>query len=243
MSNSQKIILITGASSGIGEASARHLAAQGHAVVLGARRTDRIEAIAAEIQAAGGTALALTLDVTSRQDFKKYVDAAQAHFGRVDVLVNNAGVMPLSMYAELKVDEWDQMIDVNFRGVLYGIAAVLPLMTAQKAGHIINISSVAAFRVDPTAGVYCATKYAVRALSDGLRQESRDVRVTLVSPGLTRTNLFDGVTSPQTRDFIKGMAEELAIPAHAIAEAVSFAISQPGYVDVNEITVRPTAQG
>jgi NADP-dependent 3-hydroxy acid dehydrogenase YdfG len=189
----RKVVLITGASSGIGEATARHLACQDHQVVLGARRTDRIEAIAQEIKAAGGQALALALDVTRLDSMRAFVDAARRQFGRVDVLVNNAGVMPLSFVAELRVEEWNQMIDVNLRGVLHGIAAALPIMREQKAGHIINVASVSAYRVDPTAAVYCATKYAVRALSEGLRQENKELRVTVVSPGLTRTELFDGI--------------------------------------------------
>lgn len=238
-----KIILISGASSGIGEASARHLATLGHSVVLGGRRTDRIKTVADEIEAEGGTALAVSLDVTSRESFASFASAALERFGGIDVLVNNAGVMPLSTVAELKVNEWDQMIDVNIRGVLNGIAAVMPTMAKQKTGHIINLGSVAAHRVDPTAAVYCATKYAVRALTDGLRQESRDIRVTLISPGLTRTELFDGITSAQTRDFLQGMVDELAISPHAIAEAIGFAITQPANVDINEIIVRPTAQG
>ena len=239
----RKVVLITGASSGIGEATARHLACQDHQVVLGARRTDRIEAIAQEIKAAGGQALALALDVTRLDSMRAFVDAARRQFGRVDVLVNNAGVMPLSFVAELRVEEWNQMIDVNLRGVLHGIAAALPIMREQKAGHIINVASVSAYRVDPTAAVYCATKYAVRALSEGLRQENKELRVTVVSPGLTRTELFDGISAPEARAFAKGMVDEASIPPSAIANAIGFAISQPENVDVNELVVRPTAQG
>jgi NADP-dependent 3-hydroxy acid dehydrogenase YdfG len=238
-----KVVLITGASSGIGEASARHLAAGGHQVVLGARRAERIAAVAQEIRQAGGEALHCELDVTDLQSVKAFVAAAQARYGRVDVLVNNAGVMPLSMMEELRVEEWNQMIDVNIRGVLHGIAAVLPIMRKQGAGHVINVASVSGHRVDPTAAVYCATKFAVRALSEGLRQESRDVRVTVISPGLTRTELTDGIGNAQVRTAVREMMEQSSIPAAAIAEAIAFAISQPDNVDVNELVIRPTAQG
>jgi NADP-dependent 3-hydroxy acid dehydrogenase YdfG len=238
-----KVVLVTGASSGIGESTARVLASMGHLVVLGARRTDRIAAIAQDIQEAGGQALALELDVTDLESVRAFVSRARQQFGRIDVLVNNAGVMPLSFIAELRIDEWNQMIDVNLRGVLHGIAAVLPVMRDQKSGHIINVASVSAHRVDPTAAVYCATKFAVRALSEGLRQESRDLRVTVVSPGLTRTELFDGIAAPEARAVARGMVEQSSIPASAIADAIGFAISQPENVDVNELIVRPTAQG
>lgn len=238
----RKVVLITGASSGIGEATARHLATQNHLLVLGARRLDRIKALAQDITNDGGQALALPLDVTSLDSVRAFVEAACEQFGRVDVLVSNAGVMPLSLMAELRVDEWNQMIDVNLRGVLNGIAAALPVMRGQKSGHFINVASVSAHRVDPTAAVYCATKFAVRALSEGLRQECKDLRVTVVSPGLTRTELFDGISSSAARAFIQEMAENIAIPPSAIADAIGFAIGQPDHVDVNELIVRPTAQ-
>jgi NADP-dependent 3-hydroxy acid dehydrogenase YdfG len=240
--SSSKTVLITGASSGIGEATARHLASQGHRVALGARRTDRIAALAQDIQSAGGKAFARELDVTDAEGFRDFVAVAHEHYGRIDVLVNNAGVMPLSFMADLRVDEWNRMIDVNLRGVLHGIAAVLPIMRAQGAGHIVNVASVSAHRVDPTAAVYCATKFAVRALSEGLRQESKNLRVTLVSPGLTRSELTDGIADPQVKAATRAMME-LAIPAAAIAEAIGYAIGQPDNVDVNELIVRPTAQG
>jgi NADP-dependent 3-hydroxy acid dehydrogenase YdfG len=239
----RKVVLITGASSGIGEATARHLASMGHQPVLGARRTDRITAIAQEIRQAGGQALALELDVTDLESVRAFVGAAHRQFGRVDVLVNNAGVMPLSFLAELRIDEWNQMIDVNLRGVLHGIAAALPIMREPKSGHIINVASVSAHRVDPTAAVYCASKFAVRALSEGLRQESKDLRVTVVSPGLTRTELFDGIAAPQVRAGARDMLEQSSIPPSAIAQAIGFAVSQPEDVDVNKLIVRPTAQG
>ena len=237
-----KTVLVTGASSGIGEATARHLAAKGCRLVLGARRADRVEAIARDICAAGGEAVAVVLDVASLASMRAFADAALEAFGRIDVLVNNAGVMPLSFLEELRIDDWNRMIDVNLRGVLHGIAAVLPAMRAQGAGHVVNVASVSAHRVDPTAAVYCATKYAVRALSEGLRQESDVVRVTLVSPGLTRTELTDGIANAQVRAGVRAMMEQSSIPATAIAQAIGFAIDQPADVDVNELIVRPTAQ-
>jgi NADP-dependent 3-hydroxy acid dehydrogenase YdfG len=242
-SSPSKVVLITGASSGIGEATARHLAASGHSIVLGARRTDRIAAIARDIEQEGGQAFSHELDVTDLDSMKTFVVAARERHGRVDVLVNNAGIMPLSFMAELRINDWNRMIDVNLRGVLNGIAAVLPIMTEQKSGHIINVASVSGHRVDPTAAVYSATKFAVRALSEGLRQESRDLRVTVVSPGLTRTELFDGIANPQVEAGARAMLDQSSIPPSAIAEAIGFAIGQPDGVDVNELVVRPTAQG
>jgi NADP-dependent 3-hydroxy acid dehydrogenase YdfG len=238
-----KTILVTGASSGIGEATARHLARLGHQIVLGARRKDRIAAIVKEILDAGGQAIAIELDVTSLESVKAFVSTACRRYGRADVLVNNAGVAPLSMLEALRVDEWNQMIDVNLRGVLHGIAAVLPIMREQGAGHIINVASTAGHRVDPTAAIYCATKFAVRALSEGLRQESRHLRVTVVSPGMTSSELIDGINDAQVRAAIRAMADQACISASAIAEAIAFAIGQPENVDVNELIVRPTAQG
>ncbi|MCX4554732.1 SDR family oxidoreductase [Streptomyces phaeochromogenes] len=237
-----KTVLITGASSGIGEATARRLAAAGHPVVLGARRAERLATLAKEIEAVGGSALPHSLDVTDPLSVRSFVAAAHERYGRVDVLVNNAGVMPLSRMDALRTDEWDRMIDVNLRGVLHGIAAVLPIMRSQGAGHIVNIASVSGLRVDPTAAVYSATKHAVRALSEGLRQESRELRVTVISPGLTRSELTDTINDQDTKDAVTGQMS-VAIPAAAIGEAVHYAISQPADVDVNELVVRPTAQG
>ncbi|WP_329549580.1 SDR family oxidoreductase [Streptomyces sp. NBC_01356] len=237
-----KVVLITGASSGIGEATARRLAAAGHRVALGARRTDRVAALAKDIRADGGSAVHHELDVTSLESVRAFVEAAHDRYGRVNVLVNNAGVMPLSPLDALKVDEWNRMIDVNIRGVLHGIAAVLPVMRAQGAGHIVNIASVSGHRVDPTAAVYSATKFAVRALSEGLRQESRDLRVTVISPGLTRSELTEGISDPGVREAVQDQMG-IAIPASAIGEAIQYAISQPLDVDVNELVIRPTAQG
>ncbi|MFE2985810.1 SDR family oxidoreductase [Streptomyces sp. NPDC059262] len=237
-----KVVLITGASSGIGEATARRLAAAGHHVALGARRVERLAVLANEIEADGGSALPHTLDVTDPLSTCSFVQAAHDRYGRVDVLVNNAGVMPLSRLDALRTDEWDRMIDVNLRGVLHGIAAVLPIMQAQGAGHIVNISSVSGLRVDPTAAVYSATKHAVRALSEGLRQESRELRVTVISPGLTRSELTETIGDQGTKDAVTGQMY-IAIPAAAIGEAIHYAIAQPADVDVNELVVRPTAQG
>ncbi|MYU56478.1 MULTISPECIES: SDR family oxidoreductase [Streptomyces] len=236
-----KVVLITGAGSGIGEATARRLASAGHHVVLGARRTGRLAALAQDIEARGGSAFAHVLDVTDPAGVRSFVAAAHSRYGRVDVLVNNAGIMPLSRLDALRIDEWNRMIDVNLRGVLHGIAAVLPLMQAQRSGHIVNISSVSGLRVDPTAAVYSATKHAVRALSEGLRQESREVRVTVISPGLTRSELTASISDSGVKDAVETQMG-IAIPATAIGEAVRYAIDQPADVDVNELVVRPTAQ-
>lgn len=235
-----KVIALTGASSGIGEGAARHLAAQGAHVVMGARRLDRLEALAAELGAEGGSVRARALDVTRRDDMEAFVAFAQAEFGRLDVIVNNAGVMPLSPLAALKVEEWDRMIDVNIRGVLYGIAAALPVMQAQGHGHVVNIASIGGLAVSPTAAVYCATKFAVRAISDGLRQETETLRVTVISPGVVESELAETISDPASREFMRDW-RRVAIQPDAIARAVAYAIAQPADVDVNEIVVRPTA--
>ncbi|MFG2712351.1 SDR family oxidoreductase [Streptomyces goshikiensis] len=241
MRNESKVVAITGASSGIGEETARRLAADGHRLLLGARRTDRLDALTREINGAGGTAAFRRLDVTDAADVRAFVVAARERYGRVDVMVNNAGVMPLSPLDALKVDEWDRMIDVNVRGVLHGIAAALPVMRAQGGGHFVNVASVGAYEVSPTAAVYCATKYAVRALSEGLRQESDgSVRVTLVSPGVTESELAEGISDPAAREAMKAY-RAVALPASAIAGAIAYAVAQPAEVDVNEIVVRPAA--
>lgn len=235
-----KVILITGASSGIGEAAARLLAQSGATVVLGARRTHRLDKLAAEIEAAGGKALAKALDVTSRESVAAFADAARKAFGRIDVIVNNAGVMPLSLMAALRVDEWERMVDVNIKGLLYGIAAVLPVMAEQGEGQIINIASTGGHAVSPTAAVYCATKYAVRAISEGLRQENDKIRVTIVSPGVTESELADSISDAKGREEMKEY-RKVAITPDAIARAIRFAIEQPADVDTSEIIVRPTA--
>ncbi|MDB5502974.1 MAG: oxidoreductase [Tardiphaga sp.] len=238
----RKVILIMGASSGIGEATALHLATKGHRIAIGARRTDRIAAIAREIEWLGGDVLHQALDVTDVDSVKAFAAAALARYGRIDVLVNNASAMPLSPMAELRIDDWNRMIDVNLRGVLHGIAAVLPIMQAQGAGHFINVASTAAHRVDPAAAVYCATKHAVRALSEGLRQQNKNLRVTVISSGITQTEPFDGIGGPGLKGAAGAMIEQASIPASAIAEAIGYAIGQPDAVDVNELIVRATAQ-
>ncbi|MCD7099737.1 SDR family oxidoreductase [Stenotrophomonas sp. MMGLT7] len=241
MNNIQdKVVLITGASSGIGEATAKTLAGRGAIVVLGARRIDRLERLVAEITASGGTAIAHTLDVTRREDVQAFADHALERFGRIDVIVNNAGVMPLSPLAALKVDEWDRMIDVNIRGVLHGIAAVLPAMQAQGSGHVISISSIGGLYVMPTAAVYCATKYAVRAISDGLRQENDRIRVTCVYPGVVESELADTITDADTATAIRNF-RQVALKPEAIAAAIAHAIGQPADVDTTDIVVRPVA--
>ncbi|WP_405422494.1 SDR family oxidoreductase [Streptomyces erythrochromogenes] len=241
MRNEPKVVAITGASSGIGEATARRLAADGHRLLLGARRVERLEALSQEIGAAGGTAAFRRLDVTDAGDVRGFVAAAGERYGRVDVVVNNAGVMPLSPLDALEVEEWDRTIDVNVRGVLHGIAAALPVMRAQGTGHIVNIASVGAYEVSPTAAVYCASKFAVRAISEGLRQESGGgIRVTLVSPGVTESELADGIRDPAAREAMKAY-RAVALPASAVADAIAYAVSQPPEVDVNELVVRPVA--
>ncbi len=235
-----KIVLITGASSGIGEATAKLLAAAGATVVLGARRTDRLERVAQEITEAGGIARFRALDVTSRADTAAFAQSALDEFGRVDVIVNNAGVMPLSPMASLKVDEWDRMVDVNIKGVLYGIAAVLAAMNRQGSGHIINMASIGGLAVSPTAAVYCATKFAVRAISDGLRQENDKIRVTSVCPGVVESELADSISDERGREEMKAF-RAIALQPDAIARAILHAISQPEDVDTTEIVVRPVA--
>ncbi|MBV7502662.1 MULTISPECIES: SDR family oxidoreductase [unclassified Achromobacter] len=235
-----KVVLITGASSGIGEATARLLAAQGHRVYVGARRTDRLETLVQEIRANGGTAAFRALDVTSAEDMRDFVRGAEAAYGQVDVIVNNAGVMPLSPLNSLKVEEWDRMIDVNIRGVLHGIAAVLPGMERQGHGQVINVSSIGGLAVSPTAAVYCATKFAVRAISDGLRQETNKIRVTVVCPGVVESELADTITDDTARVAMQSF-RRVALHPDAIARAIAYAIEQPDDVDVSEVVVRPTA--
>ncbi len=238
-----KVVVITGASSGLGEATARALSAQGASVALGARRNNRIESLASELTAGGGKAIAVTTDVTDRAQVKQLVDAAVAAYGRVDVMINNAGLMPFSPLERLKVEEWDRTIDVNIKGVLYGIAAALPHMKAQRSGHIINVSSVAGHKVGPAGAVYAATKHAVRVISEGLRQEVKpyNIRSTIISPGMVATELVDSITEPDIAEAVRKRYEG-AIPAASFANIVAFAISQPDDVDINEILFRPTSQ-
>jgi NADP-dependent 3-hydroxy acid dehydrogenase YdfG len=235
--NIDKVVLITGASSGIGEATTRELAAAGARLFIGARRGDRLAALADEL----GEAVAWrTLDVTDGADFDAFVDAAEARFGRVDVLVNNAGVMPLSPLAAGKRDEWKRMIDVNIHGVLNGIAAVLPRFVAQRNGHVVNVASVAAHIVLPSAAVYCGTKHAVRAITEGLRQEHDEIRSTLISPGVVATELGNDITDPAIAAALTDWRRKSLTP-DAIARAVRYALEQPDGVDINEVIVRPTA--
>ena len=236
----EKVVLITGASSGIGEAVATELGRGGAKIVLGARRLERLETIVQEIEEAGGTARAYRLDVSIQDEFEAFVQSAKNEFGRVDVLVNNAGIMPLSPLRALKIDEWNQMIDVNIRGVLNGIAAVLPIMDVQGYGHVVNVASIGAHRVSPTAAVYCATKYAVWAISEGLQQESTALRVTVISPGVVTSELADTISDEATKDIMADY-RKVAIEPDAVARAVRFALEQPNDVDVREIIVGPTA--
>ena len=237
----EKVIVITGASSGIGEATARLLASQGARVVLGARRRERLESLAASIRNQGGVAEYRVTDVTRQEDVQALLDLAVERFGRVDVLVNNAGVMPLSPLAALKIDEWNQMIDVNIRGVLHGIAAALPLMQGQRSGQIINVASIAAYKPIATGAVYCATKAAVVSLSEALRQEvGGDIRVTVISPGVTESDLAETISDPETLAMIREFRRD-AVPASALAEAIAYAVAQPATVDISELVVRPTS--
>ena len=234
-----KIVLITGASSGIGAGIARELGRAGATLMLGARRTERLDELAEEIRSFGGKVATRRLDVTDRDDVAAFAQAARDEFGRVDVIVNNAGLMPLSPMAALKVEEWDRMVDVNIKGVLYGIAAVLPEMTERGSGHIINIASIGALTVSPTAAVYCATKFAVRAISEGLRQEREDIRVTCIHPGVVESELASTITDPTAAEAMTSY-RAIALKPDAIGRAVRFAIEQPEDVDVSEIVVRPT---
>ncbi len=239
-----KVVVITGASSGLGEATARLLAGNGAKVVLAARRADRIDTLAADIKAAGGEALAVTTDVTDASQVRRLVDTAVETFGRVDVMLNNAGLMPLAPLEDAKFDEWNQMIDVNLRGVLHGIAAALPHMQEQKSGHFINVSSVYGHKLGPDATVYCATKHAVRVLSEGLRQEVKpyNIRTTIISPGAVASELLDHISDQEIQSETRKFVDSIAIPPESFARMVAFAINEPEDVDVNEILFRPTAQ-
>lgn len=239
-----KVIVITGASSGLGEAAAKHLSALGATVVLGARRVERIEKLAREINDNGGKAFAMGVDVTQRDQVKQLVDSAVQQFGRIDVILNNAGIMPLSPIDRLNVDEWDTMIDVNIKGVLNGIAAVLPYMKAQKSGQIINTSSVAGHKIFTGSAVYSATKFAVRALTEGLRMEVKpyNIRTTVVCPGAVKTELLEHITEADIQQANQDYVGLVGISPDSFARVVAFAISQPEDVDVNEVIFRPTSQ-
>ncbi|WP_419963362.1 SDR family oxidoreductase [Pantoea vagans] len=235
----QKVILITGASSGIGAGIARELAKTDAILLLGARRESRLAALAEKLRFNGSEVAIKALDVTRREDVTQFVAFALEKWGRVDVMINNAGIMPLSPMASLRVEEWDRMIDVNIKGVLYGIAAVLPTMLGHQRGHIINIASIGALAVSPTAAVYCATKFAVRAISDGLRQENSQLRVTCIHPGVVESELASTITDPTAAEAMQHY-RAIALQPDAIGRAVRYAIEQPEEVDVNEIVVRPT---
>ena len=236
-----KVVVITGASSGIGESTARLLAGSGAKVVLGARRTDRIDALVKDITAKGGAALGFQADVTKRSEVEALVQGAIHEHGRIDVIVNDAGIMPIAPMAALKVEEWDRMIDVNIKGLLFGVAAVLPIMQKQKQGHIINMSSVGGFKVwAPGGTVYSATKFAVRAITEGLRMEHKadNIRCTIISPGAVATELPEGSSEEDTRKNLREFYK-IAVPADSVARAIAYAIGQPAEVDVNEIVIRP----
>lgn len=234
-----KIVLVTGASSGIGEATVRELAVAGAKLFIGARRRERLQALTEEL---GSNVAWEELDVTDGDSFESFVSAAEERFGRIDALVNNAGVMPLSPLAALKRDEWKKMIDVNIHGVLNGIAAVLPRFVAQRSGHVVNVASIAAHMVMPTAAVYCASKFAVWAITDGLRQEHDDIRATVISPGVVATELGNDITDPNVASALQEWRKKSLTP-DAIARAIRFALEQPDGVDINEVIVRPTSAG
>src|SRR6266403_2274949 len=241
-----QVVVITGASSGIGESTAKLLARQGAKVVLGARRKNRIDAVVEEISAAGGKAIGFAVDVTKRAEVEAFIKGAVDNFGRVDVIVNDAGIMLIAPIQALKVEEWERQIDVNIKGILYAVAAALPQMQKQKSGHIINLASVFGIKVFAPGGtVYCATKSAVRALTEGLRMElhSKNIRCTMISPGAVATELpeasSDEATRKNLREFYKSV---VAIPAESVAKAIAYAIEQPADVEIDEIVIRPTAQ-
>jgi len=239
-----KVIIITGASSGIGEATALLLAERGAKVVLGARRADKLEALAKRIITAGGEAIYAETDIKKRNDLTALVKLAVDHFGKLDVLINNAGIGPISLFDDLRVEDWDEMIDVNIKGTLYGIAAALPVFRKQGFGHVVNVISTAGLKIVPQQGIYAATKNAVRTITEALRQEAGpDLRVTGVSPGFVHTDFAESMTNPEVKAQIIAARDKMAITPDAIARAIAFAIEQPANVDVGDIVVRPTAQG
>lgn len=239
------VAVVTGASSGIGRATARTLAEKGVRVALGARRRERLEGLAAEIGDAGGQAIPYAVDVSCRQECEDFTRHVINEWGRIDILVNNAGLMPLSFVKNLHVDEWDRMVDVNIKGVLYCTAAVLPHMLAAKSGHIVNVSSVAGRIVFPAGSVYCATKHAVTAFSEGLRQElsvRKNIRVTCIEPGVVATELTDTITDQSLQGFVENSKKMEALQSQDIADAIAYAVSSPGHVNVNEVLIRPVTQ-
>ncbi len=239
-----KVVVVTGASSGIGEATSLLLAARGAKLVLGARGMEKLEDLALRIHQAGGEAVYASTDVRNREEVAELVRLALRHYGKLDVFVGNAGVMPISYLDERRVDEWEAMIDVNLKGFLYGIAEALPIFRQQNVGHFVNVASTAGHRIVPRQAVYAGTKFAVRAISEGLRQEAGDkLRVTIISPGITRTNFAETISNDQTKAELEKMRDQIAMPPEAVAQAIAFAIEQPDEVDVGEIVIRPTAQG
>ena len=238
-----KVVAVTGASSGIGEATALLLAERGAKLVLGARNPDGLDAVAARLSATGGDAIAKVTDVSCREDLTEFVALAAETYGQLDVLVSNAGIMPVSQFDELRVDDWEAMVDVNLKGVLFGIAAALPVFRRQGFGHFVNIASTAAFRVTPGQSVYAGTKLAVRAISEGLRQEAgENLRVTIVSPGMTLTNFAESIADEAARAELERRRDDIAMPPNAVARAIAFAIDQPADIDIGEVVVRSTAQ-
>jgi NADP-dependent 3-hydroxy acid dehydrogenase YdfG len=238
-----KVVVITGASSGIGEATAIMLAERGAKVVLGARGVNRLEALARRIEATGGEVAYAQTDVRRREDLTSLVKLALDRYDQLDVLISNAGIMPVSPLDDLRVEDWENMIDINIKGVLYGIAAALPVFRKQGFGHFVNTASTAGHKTVPNQSVYSATKFAVRAISEGLRMEAGEkLRVTIISPGFVNTNFAEGVTNPEVKTQLENARDKFALPPEAIARAIVFAIEQPSDVDVNEIIVRPTAQ-
>jgi NADP-dependent 3-hydroxy acid dehydrogenase YdfG len=238
-----KVVAVTGASSGIGEATALLLAERGAKLVLGARNPDGLDAVAARLTSTGGDAIAKVTDVSCREDLMEFVALAAETYGQLDVLVSNAGIMPVSQFDELRVDDWEAMVDVNLKSVLFGIAAALPVFRRQGFGHFVNIASTAAFRVTPGQAVYAGTKLAVRAISEGLRQEAgENLRVTIVSPGMTLTNFAESITDEAARAELERRRDDIAMPPNAVARAIAFAIDQPADIDIGEVVVRPTAQ-
>lgn len=240
-----KVAIVTGASSGIGRATAQSLAERGVRVVLAARRRDRLDELASEIQSVGGQALSFVTDVAQRQSCEDLIQHTIEQWGRIDILVNNAGLMPLSFIKNLHVDEWDRMIDVNIKGVLYCTAAALPHMLTAKSGHIVNVSSVAGRIVFPAGSVYCATKHAVTAFSEGLRQElstRKNIRVTCIEPGVVATELTSTITDESLQEYVEGAKKMAALQSQDIADAILYAVFSPNHVNVNEILIRPTAQ-
>lgn len=241
-----KVVVITGASSGIGEATARLLAKQGNQIVLGARREEKLKKIVSEIKSDGGKAIYCVTDVTKVSDQEALAQKAMETFGRIDVWINNAGLMPLSLFAEDKVDDWEKCVNVNLTGVLYGIHACLGIMHEQKSGHIINIGSLSSHQTGLTCGVYAATKFGVRAISETLREEEAaaktGIRVTMLAPGMIATELPQSLTTQDGRDSMQAAYDTLAIPAESVAESIAFAINMPENASINEIIIRPTVQ-